>query len=116
MSHMDIEHIKYQIESLLLDKRFVLCQAERDISLSGNWMQDYPTELSNIDNEILNLCTHLIEAKKMNKCDCKHSEYCRLDVSKCTHIDDPWCKPDGKILSRDSSEINRMQGRKGKLK
>ena len=61
---MDIDHIKYQIESLLLDKRFVLLQAERDLSLSGNWMQDYPTEISNIENEITNLCRHLVEAKR----------------------------------------------------
>lgn len=52
----------------------------------------------------------------MNKCDCKHVDYCKLDSSKCKLVDDPWCKPDGKILGYTSEEINRKQGRTGELK
>jgi uncharacterized Fe-S cluster protein YjdI len=47
----------------------------------------------------------------MNHCDCKHFEYCKVDPNLCKLKDDPWIKPDGKILGRTTKEISKMQGR-----
>lgn len=52
----------------------------------------------------------------MKDCDCKHKEYCKVDEALCKLKDDPWCKPDGKILGYTSREINKMQGINKELK
>jgi uncharacterized Fe-S cluster protein YjdI len=47
----------------------------------------------------------------MNNCNCKHKDYCKNNPETCKVKDDPWCKPDGKILGMTTKEIMAKQGR-----
>ena len=53
----------------------------------------------------------------MNNCDCKHKDICIIkDPENCKQNNDPWCKPDNKIMGMTTREINRKQGIDEELK